>query len=160
METYLINSELGNSISLEKDADSSFQLLKRNGNSIKFLFKGKIYSAEILSYSSDGKKLHLAINNQKIQLSLKDNLDQMIDDMGMNDVSDDIGGDIISPMPGLILKILVKEGDAVEKGDDILVLEAMKMENLLQAPSSGIIKSIKCEVGNSVNKGDLLIKID
>ena len=91
---------------------------------------------------------------------MKDSLDQLIDEMGMNDVSDTDGGDVISPMPGLVLKILVEEGQSVEKGDDMIVLEAMKMENLLKAPSSGTVQSIKSVAGDSVNKGDLLIKID
>lgn len=160
MSTYHISSELGNEITLSQDAESSFKILERNNEHITFMLDGKVYQAEILEYSQDGKELFLIINNEKLKLTLKDDLDQLIDEMGMNDISDDESGDVISPMPGLILKILVKEGDTVEKGDDLLVLEAMKMENLLQAPSSGTISSINCEISNSVNKGDLLIKID
>ncbi len=160
METYSIKSVLGNEIQLGAEDNSSFKLLERNGNLLKFIFEQEIYNAEIIHYSSDGKELSLIINNQKIQLTLKDSLDQLIDEMGMNDVSDTDGGDVISPMPGLVLKILVEEGQSVEKGDDMIVLEAMKMENLLKAPSSGTVQSIKSVAGDSVNKGDLLIKID
>lgn len=160
MESHLISSDLGNEITVNSDDRSSFKLLEKEGDSLKFLYESKVYTAEILDYSSDGKSLHVIINNQKLQLTLKDSLDQLIDQMGMTDVSDDNGGDVISPMPGLILKILVEEGQTVEKGEEMLVLEAMKMENLLKAPSSGTVSTIKCESGASVNKGDLLIKID
>lgn len=160
MENYLIKSTLGNELTLKQEIDPSFQLLEREGNQVKFIFQDKIYDVQILELSENGKHLYATINNQKIQLDLQDSLDQLIDKMGMNDQAEDSGGDVISPMPGLILSISVKEGMAVEKGEDILVLEAMKMENLLKAPSSGTITSIKCSVGDSVQKGDLLIQID
>jgi biotin carboxyl carrier protein len=160
METYVITSELGNKIELNTESDKSFNLLQRQGDFLKFKFENKIYQAEIISYSKDGKELEVIINNQTLKLNLKDSLDQLIDQMGMNDVSDSDGGDVISPMPGLILKILVEEGQEVEKGQEMLVLEAMKMENLLKAPSSGTVTSIKFPPSTSVNKGDLLIKID
>jgi len=159
-KTYLIKSALGNEITLSAKEDSDFRILSRDGDNLRFLFNSTVHEAQILEYSANGKVLKVVIDNQRLELELQDDLDQLVESMGMNDVSDDLGGDIMSPMPGLILKILVEEGDQVEKGDDILVLEAMKMENLLQAPTTGTVAAIKCHVSDSVNKGDLLVKID
>lgn len=64
-----------------------------------------------------------------------------------------------APMPGLILKIKKKAGDPVEFGESILVLEAMKMENDLRSPSTGIINEIFVKEGDSVEKDTLLLKI-
>lgn len=67
---------------------------------------------------------------------------------------------ITAPLPGLILKIPVKEGDIVKTGQDIIVMEAMKMENEIQAPKDGKVKSIMVKEGDSVNEGDILIEME
>ncbi|MEM2028827.1 MAG: biotin/lipoyl-containing protein [Candidatus Bathyarchaeia archaeon] len=64
---------------------------------------------------------------------------------------------VSAPMPGKILRVNVKEGDSVSKGDLLLILEAMKMENEIFAPSSGVVKRIAVSPGDSVNTGDLLV---
>ncbi len=66
---------------------------------------------------------------------------------------------ISSPMPGTILDVRVKAGDAVKKGDVMMILEAMKMENEIQAPEAGTIAGVYTEKGSSVNAGDLLTVI-
>lgn len=69
-------------------------------------------------------------------------------------------GDVISSMQGMVLKIKVKAGDSVNKGDVIAVLEAMKMENDVHAPKSGVVKEILVSEGTSVKKGDALMNIE
>ena len=66
---------------------------------------------------------------------------------------------IKAPLPGIILKILVKEGDTVKEGDVLMVMEAMKMENNIEAEKSGTIKSIKVKEGDNVLQDDVLIEI-
>jgi glutaconyl-CoA decarboxylase len=60
-------------------------------------------------------------------------------------------------MPGKVLKVAVSVGAAVNAGDLLLVLEAMKMENEIQAPSAGTVKEIKVSDGSPVNTGDVLV---
>lgn len=70
------------------------------------------------------------------------------------------GGETInSPMPGTILDIKVKVGDAVSNGTVLVILEAMKMENEIMAPSAGKVLSINVTKGASVNSGDVLVVI-
>jgi len=64
-----------------------------------------------------------------------------------------------APMPGMIIRYIKNEGDTVKKGDDVLVLEAMKMENALKAPCDGVIKAISLKSGDSVAKGAVLCVI-
>ena len=66
---------------------------------------------------------------------------------------------ITSPLPGVILEVVVKEGDAVKKGQKLMVLEAMKMENVIEASADGKIISIKANKGDSVLEGATLIII-
>jgi len=70
------------------------------------------------------------------------------------------GGAVVkSPLPGLIIKILVKEGDAVKRGDKLLIMEAMKMENDIMAEKEGVIKAIKVSVGDTILQNDVLFEI-
>lgn len=66
---------------------------------------------------------------------------------------------ITAPLPGVILKVLVKEGDQVKTGDPIILLEAMKMENTILAEASGTISSISVQANASVLQGDVLLEI-
>jgi len=66
---------------------------------------------------------------------------------------------INSPLPGVILDVTAKEGQSVNEGDKLLLLEAMKMENIIKAPFSGIIVRIKVKQGDSVMEGDTLIEM-
>lgn len=69
------------------------------------------------------------------------------------------GATVTSPLPGIILDIAVKEGDAVKKGQKIVVLEAMKMENVIEATADGTVTSIKVNKGDSVLEGAPLVII-
>jgi len=62
-------------------------------------------------------------------------------------------------MPGLILSVNVKENQEVKEGEILLILEAMKMENAIESPKNGVVKSINIKVGNTVSKGALMIEL-
>ena len=70
------------------------------------------------------------------------------------------GGDaVIAPIPGSILEVLVKVGDSVEAGQTVIKMEAMNMENDINATSSGTVKSIQVSVGDAVSQGQALVEI-
>jgi len=69
------------------------------------------------------------------------------------------GGDVVAPMQGTIVKVLVEVGQEVKVGDAVVVLEAMKMENQLQAEKAGSVKSINVKPGDKVGSGDVLVVI-
>ena len=68
--------------------------------------------------------------------------------------------DLKAPMPGLIVDIKVQVGDTVKKGDTILILEAMKMENILKASGDGKIKAIKISIKQNVEKNQVMIEFE
>jgi biotin carboxyl carrier protein len=65
---------------------------------------------------------------------------------------------IKAPMPGLIIDLKVKVGDKVKTGDSLLILEAMKMENILKSPGDGMVKNVTVKKGDSVEKGHILVE--
>jgi glutaconyl-CoA decarboxylase len=69
------------------------------------------------------------------------------------------GAKVTAPMPGTILDVKCADGGAVKKGDVLLILEAMKMENEIVSPSDGTVKQVAVQKGASVNSGDVLVVI-
>lgn len=67
------------------------------------------------------------------------------------------GSPVTSPLPGVLLDVYVKEGESVKKGQKLMMLEAMKMENVIEAPEDGVVKSIKANKGDSVLEGATLL---
>jgi biotin carboxyl carrier protein len=93
-------------------------------------------------------------------LEFKDPLDVLVNKLGLAAVSDQTVKEIHAPMPGLVLEIQVSEGDTVEKGTPLLILEAMKMENVIKSPGDGVIKSVAVEKGAAVEKSALLVEFE
>jgi len=69
-------------------------------------------------------------------------------------------GALITQMPGKVVKLMVSEGDKVEKGQTVLILEAMKMENEIKAGVSGVIKNLGVKVGQALESGVLMAEIE
>ncbi|MGQ0647152.1 MAG: acetyl-CoA carboxylase biotin carboxyl carrier protein subunit [Gemmatimonadaceae bacterium] len=67
---------------------------------------------------------------------------------------------LVAPMPGLIVRIHIREGDHVDAGQGLVAMEAMKMENELRSPSAGHVKKIHVQQGQPVDKGTLLVELD
>ena len=66
---------------------------------------------------------------------------------------------IVAPLPGSVVSVLVKAGDAVKAGQKLAVIEAMKMENEILAPADGTGKAVHCSAGQAVQQGDALIEL-
>jgi biotin carboxyl carrier protein len=128
-------------------------------NSFSILQNNKSYNAEILNINAEEKTLSIRVNNNIYSVNVKDRFDILLQQMGMGDASVKKANDLKAPMPGLVLKINVIEGQAIKKGDSLLILEAMKMENILKAASDGVVKAIKVNIKDAVEKGQLLIQI-
>jgi len=68
--------------------------------------------------------------------------------------------EIKAPMPGMVLDLLVKEGQAIDQNTNLLIIEAMKMENEVRAGKGGVVKKIYVKKGQAVDKGTMLMQID
>ncbi|MEL7021868.1 MAG: acetyl-CoA carboxylase biotin carboxyl carrier protein subunit [Bacteroidota bacterium] len=129
------------------------------GNNEYHLLDGQqAFKAHVLQQT--GRKFSIQINGNTYHVQLKDEYDQLVEQLGLSVVNEQVINDITAPMPGLVLSLEAAVGDTVEKGTPLLILEAMKMENVLKSPSAGTIKSIKVEQGAAVDKGTLLVVLE
>ncbi len=106
-----------------------------------------------------GGYLLFEVNGQLYRTCIRDEKQQLLNEMGFG--RDPSPGEFVltAPMPGKVLQVLVDEDDQVREGDSLIILEAMKMENELRAPVSGRITTIHCLTGSSVEKHHTLITI-
>ncbi|GAB3938098.1 acetyl-CoA carboxylase biotin carboxyl carrier protein subunit [Mucilaginibacter myungsuensis] len=115
------------------------------------------YNVEVVNFDNTAKTAEIKVNGNTYQVSAKDQFDLLLDKLGMSSADSAKVADLKAPMPGLVLKIFVNEGDTIKKGDNLFTLEAMKMENIIKAPADVTVKSIKVTPGDKVEKGQLLM---
>lgn len=128
------------------------------GNRQYHLLLGKrSYNIEIVSYEATSGQAVIKVNNKAISLEVSTELDELLKKMGLDKQVTAISQDIEAPMPGLILDINVSEGQEVQKGDKLLILEAMKMENVIKSPGNGKVKKVMVKQGESVELGQKLV---
>lgn len=153
-------------LSVEKTADSILVNqspiawdLKWIGERNVHLIRGnESIEAELLSFDRETKTIQIRLGYQTATLQVKDRFDILLEQMGMNAAGSGSIKTIKAPMPGLILDLKVKPGDPVKKGDVVLILEAMKMENIIKSPGDGIVKEVKVSLKQSVEKNQVLIQ--
>ncbi|MFN5208229.1 MAG: acetyl-CoA carboxylase biotin carboxyl carrier protein subunit, partial [Bacteroidota bacterium] len=124
---------------------------------ISILLERKSFVAELTDYNETMKEMTIKINNHPYQVRLQDKLDLMLKSLGMDAGQSSKVNELKAPMPGLVLEVRVKVGDTVKKGDPLLVLEAMKMENILKSPADGIIQKVHVQKSAAVEKNQTLI---
>ena len=114
----------------------------------------------MLNSDFNKKRYSIKVNSNTYDVDINDDLDQLIADLGFEIGTTKQVNNIKAPMPGLILEINVSEGQEVKEDDALLILEAMKMENVITSPREGIIKSIKVKQAETVDKNSLLIEFE
>jgi pyruvate carboxylase subunit B len=93
-------------------------------------------------------------------VDVRDEQDLLLDKLGFKTAAEIGEGELNAPMPGKILEVMVQEGDQVELGDPVAILEAMKMENELKAPIAGTVTTIAVTKSESVEKNALILEIE
>lgn len=136
----------------------NWNVVKISEGYFHILLDNKSYRAEVVKADEHTKSLSLKINGRIYVVELKDKFDLLLEKMGMNSGVAGKVNNIKAPMPGLIIDLRVREGDHVKPGDPLLILEAMKMENIIKASGEGTVKSVKVKKGDSVEKNQVLIE--
>jgi biotin carboxyl carrier protein len=120
--------------------------------------EGKIFEAFVSPQQKAGDPFQVQIGRHSLDIKLIDpkRLRGTVD----NAEHGDGAAEIRTAMPGKVVRILVERGAAIEKGDGVLVVEAMKMQNELKSPKAGTVKDIRVEEGSTVAAGDVLAVIE
>lgn len=145
----LMNGELVN-FDLKTISQGNYHVLMNNLS----------YTAELISLDRKRKQALIKVNGRVHTVSLSDEYDNLLKDLGIETTGNADAGMLKAPMPGLVLHLLVKPGDVLKKGDGFLVLEAMKMENLIKAQTDICITSVEVSEGDKVEKNQILLRYD
>ncbi len=137
-------------------------------NNFKFTINGSNYTVDILDINNNIAKIEVNGTPYDVELAREVVQEtktptivqaQVTTNPSVKKPQPIAGGSVKAPLPGIIIEISVKEGDIVNKGDKILIMEAMKMENNILAEKSGTVSAIKVKQGDNVLQGDVLIEI-
>ena len=97
--------------------------------SYHLILNGVSFEKEVLQSDTTNKEYLIKVNGKKVEVNLRTKYDELLKELGMDSSAALRVGDLKAPMPGLVVNIPVEEGQSILKGDTLLVLEAMKMEN-------------------------------
>lgn len=137
----------------------NIDLLKANGG-YSIIYNNNSYFIQLVAFNKEAKSLSLKINENRYDVSIADSNDLLLKKMNLDFISEKKASSLKAPMPGLIVDVVVKKGDMVKKGEPLLILEAMKMENMIKAPNDLSVKKISVNTGDTVEKNELLIEFE
>ncbi|HIP31907.1 MAG TPA: biotin/lipoyl-binding protein [Crocinitomicaceae bacterium] len=142
---------IGNDGAVVKWEDETFFTLSYNGQT---------FSGEVLEENTESNFLKLKVNHRVFEIRKKGELDDLIAELGLDIPKIRKLKELEAPIPGRIVNIAVTIGQELNVGDDILSLEAMKMENVLKAEGVGVVKTINIKSNDVVEKGEVLIEFE
>lgn len=157
-KTFEIEQKQGQFILNGKLMQMDWKLLRENVYHL--ILNHQSYTIELLEVDSTGKMLALLVNGRKTEVQLKDAFDQLLSQLGFDLAAANKVNDVKAPMPGLVLSIFVEPGQPIKKGDSLLVLEAMKMENVLKSPGDGVVSKVIVKDKDKVEKNQVLLHLN
>ncbi len=146
--------------SLDNADIEAIDLLQKSPGSFNLIRDHRSVNVLLTDSDASGKKMTLEVDGESFDVEIKDELDQMLDKMGFGAASAKLIKEIKAPMPGLVLVINVSDGEEVTEGHKILILEAMKMENIILIHTNAKIKKIIVSAGQAVEKGQVLVELE
>jgi biotin carboxyl carrier protein len=160
MITGIINSVV--QLDLSQRDLGKFKVLEINYSKKEIILSNdsKIFECKILKENSIDQSYVVKINGEISTIRLIKEVEKTIEKLGIQKGSQKNINILKAPMPGLIVDVLVKESDLLKKGDPVIILEAMKMENILSSPVDGKVKEIKVNPQQTVEKNNILIKFE
>ena len=129
-------------------------------NEFHLIENGLSHWITVMEFDLESRTCLLKVDGEIKRVRFPRDLDLMIERMGLNVVQQKKLKTLEAPMPGLVTGIKMGVGDEVPKGTPLLILEAMKMENVIIAPQDAKVKSIAVKVGDAVEKGQTLVEFE
>jgi biotin carboxyl carrier protein len=145
-----------NDLDIEK-FNNEMDVVAIGNNIYSVIFQNKSYEISISKIDMDTKTISLTLDGISTQVKCSTKMDLLLEKMGISTSTVQKLTVLKSPMPGLVIDWMVKEGDEVKTGDKLLILEAMKMENVIKSSGDGVIKKLHVNKGVAVEKNQVLI---
>jgi biotin carboxyl carrier protein len=133
------------------------EFVKSATNSFKMRMNGVEKDADLVKLDKENKLVIVRIEGKKFAVQIKEPVDLMLDKLGISIKSTKKVNNLKAPMPGLVIKILAEQGKHYKAGDALMILEAMKMENVFKAAADVTIKAIEITERQTVEKGQILM---
>lgn len=118
------------------------------------------FSVLVHQVDRENQLLSLTVNGKPTTVQLRSRAEQLLEKLGLSVIKQQKAGSVKAPMPGLIHSIKTAVGESVKKGEPLLILEAMKMENVIKSPGDGVIARIHVAEKASVEKNALLVSFE
>jgi biotin carboxyl carrier protein len=148
------------SFSLNHDQTGKLDLIKTPSNKLHLVKDDNSILVEVISRDFNSRQYTLKINGNEYKVAVESQLDALIDELGLAKGLLKKVNNVNAPMPGQIIEVNVKPGQEVKENDPLLILEAMKMENVMVSPRDGVIKEIMINTKDVVEKGQLLVEFE
>lgn len=160
MKSNNFQATVNDEFDFEKLSLARLDVVNDDNGRFHILHNDRSFHGELLHADPAAKKYTIKVNGNVYDVSLSDEYDQLIRRMGLEVNIQHKVSEVKAPMPGMVLSISVQEGQEVSLGDPLLILEAMKMENVIKSPGDGVIKEIVVQTGTPVEKGQVLIELE
>jgi len=149
--------EVGGTVYHFGSSTPPLDLVETAPGSFHILSGGKSYLVEILDVSPGSKQIKVKVNDVVFVARVKSDLDDLLAQTGMNSLETVRVAELRAPMPGLVLQVAARKGDRIEKGQALIILEAMKMENSIRASETVVVKELLVGRGDKVEKNQVLM---
>jgi acetyl/propionyl-CoA carboxylase alpha subunit len=150
----------GFSFNFTESGLDNFDLIKRSPVEFHLIKDHRSINARLVETDITGKKLKIEVVGEIFDIEIKDELDQLLEMMKLGSASNKQVKEIRAPMPGLVLEIAITNGQEVNEGDKILILQAMKMENIIIIYTRAKISKVMVTTGQAVEKGQVLVELE
>ncbi len=141
--------------SLPKNA--GVDLVKSGPGQYSLVVNGRSHRVLVLKEDVENRTVRMRIGAHTYTVQIEDEQARLMHELGLDKAMSVVVKEIKAPMPGLVLRLLVKEGDVVKKNDPIIILEAMKMENVIKCPGDAVVSKVHAQEKTAVEKGQLLV---
>lgn len=159
-----VNDHYNFEVTLERDvltvegAEVCLDSVVLSDKHVSVIYQNRSYNIELVSEDKVEKTSVIKVNGNLYHVAIRDQYDLLLQQLGLDSSKASKMKEIKAPMPGLVLNVIAEEAQEVNKGDNLLVLEAMKMENIIKSPASGVVKKILVSKGDKVEKNEILIQ--
>jgi biotin carboxyl carrier protein len=133
-------------------------VLELDGGGYLFISDGRIFDCRVEARPQSGRAIDVIVGTERYAIAITD--PKRLRGSKAVDAHPVEAAQIVAPMPGKVVRVLVEVGEQISAGNGIMVVEAMKMQNEMKSPKAGVVVALNVQVGATVNRGDVLAVVE